>query len=623
MINPHRNAFCWAALLSTVVLTFLLFGFGRYFQNGSHDLVQHYMLVDELMKHGGVRPGAFERIGAMAFYPPAAHWMATLIGWIGGSGVIGIDLVTIIAAFATYLLVLLLVVDESPAALLAFMLGFLALTGTASLVGWEVVGNFFFPQLVGDAFYFAALLLMSRSEKQWSRIAFFLVIGTLTMWVQPLNAIHIMATGCVVLSLEALRLWNERKSFPWAHAGVITVVAAASAAIIVVHPAFRAMERISYNDGSLGFGYVHILRVDALCFAICAANAWRCLRGKASRVDMIICSAGLAASLLVVVQLLALKLLGAGSDYAVKKHMFLVVTAILMNATRLVVGMAGNVGGRKFRFTVLAIPLLAGYMSTFALQGFVVPVAPTVRALAYADHAVSYRFPEFKPSSTAANISSLPLISNILISLSAFQHPFDDQVRGWQIGKNIMDGMQYVMIGNTADVADKCPIRYAETSEFVIVNPECLKTYRIGETVNFASNGNGRSYLDRGWGESEPWGTWAVSNKNKESTLSLNLQPNDRRAYELTVDSIAFIAPGHPYQGINVTANGVQIASWAFSASAPMGIRTAIVPAELIRDGKLRLTFVAPDGVSPKQLGVSEDPRVLGIGIKTLSLKQK
>jgi hypothetical protein len=621
MTYIRRNISCWAALLSISVLAFLLFRFGRYFQNGSHDLVQHYMLVDELMKHGGVRADAFQRIGAMSFYPPATHWAAAIIGWIGGSGVVGIDIITIAAAFLSYLLLLHLVADRSPLAVVLFAIGFLLLKGTASLIGWEVVGNFFFPQLVGDAFYIATLILMARARQQWMQILAFVTVGTVTMWVQPLNAIHIIAAGCALLSLQALRSWREHGALPWRDTGRIFLVASISAAIVASHPAFRAMKLISYNDGSLGFGYVHILRINMLCGVVCAVNAWRYFRGKAPHLDAVLSAAGIAATSLVIVQFLALKLFGAGSDYAVKKHMFLVLTVALLNATRLCMTILRNLGERKSKWTVVAIPLVAGYMSRFALQGFTRPVAPTVHALAYADHAVAYGFPEFRPSNTSASLGSLPLISNVLISLSAFQHPFDDQARGWQRGKSLLEDMPYAMIENTPDVDRKCAVRFAETSEYVIVDPTCLKTYRIGETITFSSSGTGWSYLNHGWGAGEAWGTWAISNRDSESTLSLTLTPNADGPYQLVVDAMAFIAPSHQSQTIIVKANGTQIASWNFSASSPSGIRTASISSELIHEGKIQLSFSAPDGVSPKQLGISEDPRVLGIGLKSLLLR--
>jgi hypothetical protein len=45
--------------------------------------------------------------------------------------------------------------------------------------------------------------------------------------------------------------------------------------------------------------------------------------------------------------------------------------------------------------------------------------------MAYANHAASYELPDFVPGNTVADDISLPRMSNSMISLTAFQHPFD------------------------------------------------------------------------------------------------------------------------------------------------------------------------------------------------------
>jgi hypothetical protein len=108
-----------------------MFWFGRYIHTGSFDLVQHYLLVDEIIKHGGIRTEACQRMGAIAIYPPAAHWMAAIISWIGGSGLVGIILVTIASLYFCYL-----IGANAPANILIFALAFLLLRFTRSQIGW-------------------------------------------------------------------------------------------------------------------------------------------------------------------------------------------------------------------------------------------------------------------------------------------------------------------------------------------------------------------------------------------------------------------------------------------------------------------------------------------------------
>ncbi len=68
--------------------------------------------------------------------------MATIIGWIGGSGLVGITIVTIASAYLCYVLIVLLVGANSPVRVLLLVGAFLALKFTDSLIGWEVASNF-------------------------------------------------------------------------------------------------------------------------------------------------------------------------------------------------------------------------------------------------------------------------------------------------------------------------------------------------------------------------------------------------------------------------------------------------------------------------------------------------
>lgn len=604
-----------ATALGVGALALLTFHYARYFQNASPDLLLHYLLVDEIMKYGGVRSDAANHISVMAFYPPVAHWMAAVIGWIGGSGFVGISLISVAAAFLSYTIITLLVAD-SAVALALFLAGFLLLAPTRSLAGWEVVTNFFYPQLVGDALYFGVLFLLVKAQRITCQTAIFIIVGALTMWVQPLNAVHIMATGCALIALEGVQLWRERGTIPTRYAVAAVAVTLISAAAIIAHPEFKVMRQISTNDGALEFGYKHIMPTVAVCAAICGSNCWQwCLR-KMSRVDAVLGAAGIAACALALLQFLAWKLHGDGSPYAVKKHMFLVLTLGLLNSVRLIAAIRGGVGSRERSFALVCAPLAAAYMSTFALQGFTEPIAPTVRALAYARTVASYQFSQLKPGNTVALDETLPLLSNALISITAFNHAFDP---GWWSGKKITTEAEYVMVRHTPINDENCPKRYAQNADYMLVDTPCLKAYKPGNVVSFDVVGSGLALLDNGWYATESWGTWAVGGTDSE--LSLTLPKNSHGVFELLIDGTAFIAPSHPSQKIDVEANGVHIATWTFTEREPEGTKTALIPEGVISNDQLRLVFKAPNAVSPRQIGVSHDGRVFGLGIRTLEMK--
>lgn len=122
-------------LFATLILSILTVWFSRYIQTASFDIVQHLLLVDELEKFHGVRADAIQRIGAMALYPPLAHWMAVIAGWFFGSSLVGITVVTVASAFVVNVFIIRLVGANSLARVFFFTIAFLALSFTQSQIG--------------------------------------------------------------------------------------------------------------------------------------------------------------------------------------------------------------------------------------------------------------------------------------------------------------------------------------------------------------------------------------------------------------------------------------------------------------------------------------------------------
>jgi hypothetical protein len=599
------------------ILAFLVFWFGRYIQTGSFDLVQHYLLVDEIMKHAGVRPEAPQRMGAMALYPPAAHWMAAVIGWVGGSGLVGITIVTIASVYFCYLIIALLVGASAPANVLLFALAFLALRFTRSQIGWEVVANFFYPQLVADVAYFGVLLWVANNRGIWRQGLAFLLTGALTMWIQPLIAIHVLAAGCVLMGFQFVEMWRSKSAHRIIKAILLVLFGVVSAAIILLHPEFKIMREISANDGYLVFGYSYVMLVAILCAAIGVINLLRRLAGRAEYVDAVLGCAVVAATLLVVLQFMLFKLHNDGSAYAVKKHMFIVCTLGVMNAVRLI---AAYLPASKNKLVPgLIAPLVAGFASFFVLKGFNTPVVPIVNAMAYANHAASYELPDFVPGNTVADDSSLPLMGNVMISLTAFQHSFDATAISWQRGASIKEGAQYAMVMRTPYIDKICDDRLAGNESFTIVKPTCLKRYLTNEVLSLAPGGNGWQYASNGWGGAEASGSWSLADIGGQ--IDLRIPKTAQGPYQLVVDGKAYVNPKHPSQLIDVLVNGTKVATWSFDLKSPAGERAATIPQQLVQNGSLHIVLEAPGAVSPAQIGDSADARILGIGVKTIVLR--
>jgi hypothetical protein len=600
-------------VLGVFIFACLAMWFSRYIQTTSFDLVQHFLLVDELFKHHEVRDGTIQRIGAMAVYPPISHWMAVVAGLPFGSGLVGITVVTVAAAFLVYVLIALLVGANSLKRITLFSVAFLALTLTSSQIGWEVVSNFFYPQLVADVFYFGVLLWVSKNQEEWKQSACFLLVGLLTMWIQPLIALHIFAAGCALMAYQLLKRWST-KTLPMKGTALCLVVVTVGAVVIILtNPAFKVMRQIAGNNGSLTFSYDSVLLVAVACAALGALNLRRHWSGKAEYVDAVLGSAVIAALGLVILQYASLKLSGDGSLYAVKKHMFIVLTLGAMNAVRMIASCMPSTD-KTLRAGFVA-PIFAGIASLFVLKGLIVPVAPILSALSYANQAVKDHFPGFVPGNTVSNEGTLPMMANVMVSLTSFQHQFNTRSIGWQEGASIKEGAKYVMMLNTPRVSKLCNLPTPTVESYVILNPECINKYIPGETLTFGPNALGWQYVVKGWSGAEPWGTWSLGNIG--GAITLPVPPGN---YRLTIGGRAYVAKQHPTQDIVVEVNGTDIATWHFDQTKPVATNSVDIPEALTKEGSLRIILKAPGAVSPAQLGQSADARILGIGAHKLTL---
>jgi SAM-dependent methyltransferase len=142
-----------------------------------------------------------------------------------------------------------------------------------------------------------------------------------------------------------------------------------------------------------------------------------------------------------------------------------------------------------------------------------------------------------------------------------------------------------------------------------------------GDTLNFFHGGNGAACLQSGWSGTEPFGTWSLGNNSSihffvpkdilvSPQLSINLQ------------TYIFSSKDHGAQKVGVKVNGAAVAELNFSGNKIKLFSERIVLATDIIEssGSIQLEFHISNPKSPSQLGLSEDVRLLGIGIESLSV---
>ena len=131
----------------------------------------------------------------------------------------------------------------------------------------------------------------------------------------------------------------------------------------------------------------------------------------------------------------------------------------------------------------------------------------------------------------------------------------------------------------------------------------------LDKSIDF-SNRNTQCFLEKDWGQNESWGVWSTG---PDPQLALFMPSGTPKI--LTLDVRAFINPQHPSQEVNISINGVPQKTVTLNKLDNNQIELAI-PVSAYGKEWINLGFSLPQAISPKELGMGDDGRKLGIGLK-------
>lgn len=123
--------------------------------------------------------------------------------------------------------------------------------------------------------------------------------------------------------------------------------------------------------------------------------------------------------------------------------------------------------------------------------------------------------------------------------------------------------------------------------------------------------------LASGWSTPESWGTWS---QGQQARIDLRVRPD---SHSIVLDVMAFVQPQHPSQRVIVSLNGEQVLDTRLTQLQDNHLEIPISAAlrqRLAVDDRLMIDLQLPDAISPQQLGLNDDSRVMGLGLKRLTV---
>lgn len=137
-----------------------------------------------------------------------------------------------------------------------------------------------------------------------------------------------------------------------------------------------------------------------------------------------------------------------------------------------------------------------------------------------------------------------------------------------------------------------------------------------GRRLSVAVGQAGSPALDQGW-SLEDWGSWSAG---YTSDLLLRIDGEAERPLRLKLWASMFMPPWVDHRSVVVSVNGGYVGTLVLTR-AEQEIALPI-PAGATRTGLLQIAFDLAAAVSPNSLGMSADPRLLGIGLRAFELDE-
>ena len=141
--------------------------------------------------------------------------------------------------------------------------------------------------------------------------------------------------------------------------------------------------------------------------------------------------------------------------------------------------------------------------------------------------------------------------------------------------------------------------------------------YAYGTKLLFGKNGNAEPAKASGWHAAEAEFTWTEANS---AVLALRVPAHEGGA-TLNARMAGMINPPTlPAQLVQVYVNDKMVGEWKVADTAEF---SASIPRNLTKEGGvLKIEFKVPQANSPKELGISEDARKLGVRLYDLDLQK-
>ena len=635
------NYSLWFLILSGF---FILFNIDSLW-SGSIDFAHVYALAYRISEQWWLATYHDPTLAEMNFYPRGSHVIAAIIGAIFNSTFIGIQLTTL-ASIAIIWLSILAILNGMPrriasVALLSFFILFLINTFILRFDahGGEVLGNFFYSQLVAHAFLYLSLIFSIHIEKKhgvlWAAISL-LPIMFFIATIHLLPAVQILGLIVGITAIKIFTIYKNHEDFRKFKIVAAAIIPVTSTVGLVFHPSFSAMRTIAKNNGTLDLHNIPYpigiitLAILVLITSFVLFVQW--VRRKDNIIEAkYLAIYGAATSAICMLQY-ALTYYDMGSDYAVKKYGFSLLTTIFIQLSMLAPIMTIKSNNNKTNFIISDSNIASKTAPYFFGLIFLLLVVPTKK---YFDASsivelekkitnLSYNEIPQAPAGKSNVVIGLEGVSNImnyLFSIAIAKTPVDLAFPDVHVAGELSDVNKYYKIisysdnpiyGSSGGCASSVPGSISIIDSLCLErqiesNKSCENSFDFAKEFIFSS-------LLQGFSHREDHGRWTNSRTARFTCLA-----GDNRYNSVELEMTPFIFGPLKSQRLKISVNDIQIYQDSISIVRDSSNPIILDLTNISVSDEYVIEFNMPDATSPKEVGHNDDGREIAFSVRRIT----
>ena len=145
------------------------------------------------------------------------------------------------------------------------------------------------------------------------------------------------------------------------------------------------------------------------------------------------------------------------------------------------------------------------------------------------------------------------------------------------------------------------------------------EAYRLGDELRFGEGSRDEGYVAGGWGSAEEAGRWSIA---PVAQLLLRVEETPGQL-QLEFDAIPHLAPNRSRMQVEVLLEGRRLGAVEYEGEAPApAVRRLTLPKGAGAGGEILLGWRIEEPRSPQSLGLSDDPRELGLFLRRVVVSE-